>query len=373
MFDFFTFTIYLFLLFSIYFVNTNKSKDVLSYNDFTNRNMSLNIKEIISLILIGVIVAIRYEVGNDWYYYKEFFIDSEFINSDDFYFESGFFYLNQIFATNGFSYQTAFFFITVFTWFFVFKSVHRNYLSLFLFFIFCTEFFFWSMNGVRQFIAIAIYGFSIKYIVDRKIFYFILCIYFASLFHQTALFLLPTYILRNEIFAKRSFVMSFFVLSFAIGTNDSFMNVIEESLSGLVLLFQLERGIDYLIQSGGLSTDETISLGIGYYLFIFTNLIVIYFSDDIIKKNKELSIYFSLFFVGAVIYNLTYWSSELVRINQYFIYFKSFCLTLITYHSLYSKQSLFKAQLLILLFFINFLALIYISSNMSNPYRILLQ
>jgi len=335
--------------------------------------MSLNIKEIISLILIGVIVGIRYEVGVDWYYYKELYIDSGFINSDDFYFENGYFYLNQFFATNGFSYQTAFFFITVFTWFFIFKSVNRNYLSLFLFFIFCTEFFFWSMNGVRQFIAIAIYGFSIKYIIDKKFFHFLFWIYFASLFHQTALFLLPTYIFRNPIFAKRSFAMSFFVLSFAIGTNDSVMNVIEESLSGLVLLFQLERGIDYLIQSGGLSTDETLSLGIGYYLFIFTNLIVIYFSDDIIKKNKELSIYFSLFFVGTVIYNLTYWSSELVRINQYFIYFKSFCLTLITYHSLHSKQSLFKAQLLIFLFFINFLALIYISSNMSNPYRILLQ
>lgn len=373
MFDIYTFFIYTTLLFSIYQLNKEKSLKRINVDSLFCDKFTLNVKEIISLLFIAVIVGFRYEVGNDWYNYKEFYLESGYISIDDYYFEPGYFYFNQILNKIGFSYQLTFFFLAAFTWYIVFKSLHKKYLAYLLFFIFCTEFFFWSMNGVRQFIAIVIFGFSIRFIIEKKIYKYILSLFFASLFHSSAILLLPAYFLRNKFFYNRYIFIILFIISFLFGTNPFTAQLIEQLLSNIILLLQLERGAEYLIQSGGLTriTEESISIGIGYYLFILTNFVVILLSRNIIDHNKKLSIYFTLFFMGSIIYNLTFWSPELIRVNQYFIYFKSFCLTFIVHYYFNFSNKKFIGSALILLFLINFLAMIYVSSNMSNPYRML--
>src|SRR5690606_22473386 len=86
-----------------------------------------------------------------------------------------------------------FFVVSFISWFFFFKAVPRTILPLFLFFMFATEYFFWGMNGVRQFIAMGIWLFSIKFIVSRNIKKYLFLILFASIFHKSVLLLIFIY------------------------------------------------------------------------------------------------------------------------------------------------------------------------------------
>lgn len=54
-------------------------------------------------------------------------------------------------------------------------------------------FFFEDMIQIRQGLAIGITFFSFKFILERKLFYFLICIFFAYSFHKTSIAFLPAY------------------------------------------------------------------------------------------------------------------------------------------------------------------------------------
>ncbi|PKG36542.1 EpsG family protein [Psychrobacter sp. Sarcosine-3u-12] len=93
-----------------------------------------------------------------------------------------------------------FFFITssivVYCYLSVIKKHSVNYtLSVFLFITLGVYTFFF--NGLRQGLAMAIFAFSLSYLLERRFFlYFLICLG-ASLFHITALFMIPFYFLVN--------------------------------------------------------------------------------------------------------------------------------------------------------------------------------
>lgn len=66
------------------------------------------------------------------------------------------------------------------------------------YFIFLIVLFSPSFNGVRQFIAVAIFFNSYKYIYNRNFKKYILLVVFASLFHKSALFLIPLYFVWSD-------------------------------------------------------------------------------------------------------------------------------------------------------------------------------
>ena len=128
---------------------------------YSKKRLSINIQYFLSLVIISIIVGYRYNVGVDWDGYRIAFIDSKNLTFEDNSFELGYFTISKIINLLGFSYQQFFFLINLITWYFIFKSIPKKLLFYFIFFLFCTEFFFWSMNGIRQFTAISIFLFSI--------------------------------------------------------------------------------------------------------------------------------------------------------------------------------------------------------------------
>jgi len=334
---------------------------------------TINYKHFLSLIIISIIVGYRYNVGVDWDGYRIAFLDSGSLTFQENSFEFGYFIINKTMNLLGFSYQQLFFLINFITWYFIYKSIPNRLLFYFIFFLFCTEFFFWSMNGIRQFTVISIFLFSIKYIVNRNLIKYLLMLSAASLFHKTALFLFPLYFIPYKRLYNLTIMVGIFCFSLFIGSISQVVSFIEQGVLGLTFLYNIQNSFldRYFVARGGLYINEDISLGLGYLFTVLTNLFLLVASRDIIKKNPNLKIYYLLFFIGAVIYNFSYSVQELTRLNQYFIIFKVHALTFMTYYFIHYSKKNFISYGLIFLFFILFLAVIYNSSNMSTPYRML--
>ena len=62
------------------------------------------------------------------------------------------------------------------------------------FFFMAFGIFFQSLNTVRNYLALALVVYSMKYVIDRKYVRFILCVLLAALFHKSALIVIPLYI-----------------------------------------------------------------------------------------------------------------------------------------------------------------------------------
>ena len=372
--DYMTYCIYIFLLAfsalgsSLFF--PKKQRWIINFE----KKQKLNIFYFITIILISFIVGFRYEVGVDWAGYK---LDFESIKNSpntsyyDQYYEWGFFNLNKLVAGLGFGYQWMFFTTAFISWYFLFKSVPLNILPLFIYFIFVDEYFFWSMNGVRQFAAISIWLFALKFLIDENIKAYIIAIICASLFHNSALLLLPLYFIPfNKLYSRFVWLIIYFVSLFPIFLIDLSRFYIYLELFIINLgqhIAPIDRYVRY-VDSDRLAAVET-QLGAGFIFKIIVNAIIIWLSLGVIKNYPKLKAYFVLFFMGVVIFNLFFEFQLVNRINNYFIIIRSILLSYTVYHYLKFKNYKFLMKGLMVMYFIIFIASIYNSSNKCCPYQ----
>jgi len=141
--------------------------------------------------------AFRYGNGADYFLYERIF--KTFCNGQIFHevksLELGYIVLTEICST--ISNSPFFFFlinallINIFFFWGIYKESCNVPLSILFFFI--TGTFFDSFNGLRQYIATAIIFCSYKYILEKNKKEFLLTVLLASLFHYSALIMIPIY------------------------------------------------------------------------------------------------------------------------------------------------------------------------------------
>lgn len=171
-----------------------------SFKDIPPRNFVLQVLRrlapsffILSIVPLLLLSAFRVGVGVDFNSYADWF--DNLYDYDYAYFEPGFTAMIRFIQLFTLDSQWLFIVSSLITLTLIFVST-RRYSPMFALsiFLFCTMgFFSHSLNLTRQFIAVAIILFSYGYIVDRKLFKYILSVIVASLFHQTALLMLPAY------------------------------------------------------------------------------------------------------------------------------------------------------------------------------------
>ena len=172
--------------------------------------------------------------------------------------------------------------VVVYLYLEVIRKYSVNYLlSVFLFITLGVYTFFF--NGLRQGIAMAIFTFSLPYLLERKIILYILVCLFASLFHITALFMIPFYFLVNLrikpiykilITFLGSLLLSRLLVTYIASTNDRYEGYTEvsESSGGILIL-----------------------------LFYFLILLFIYFIANIYKvRDEQFKKLFTFYGVGLV-------------------------------------------------------------------------
>ena len=172
--------------------------------------------------------------------------------------------------------------VVVYLYLKVIRKYSVNYLlSVFLFITLGIYTFFF--NGLRQGIAMAIFTFALPYLLERKIILYILVCLFASLFHITALFMIPFYFLVNLrikpiykilITFLGSLLLSRLLVTYIASTNDRYESYTEvsESSGGILIL-----------------------------LFYFLILLFIYFIANIYKvRDEQFKKLFTFYGVGLV-------------------------------------------------------------------------
>jgi len=157
----------------------------------------------VSFLLIFLFLALRYNFGNDYKNYLNGFLDINRQNTINYHdkfghFEIGWVFLNRQFRDLGFFVMTAFLALVNCLIYYKFikkyTPVQYYWLAVFLY-IFNADFMLTHLSAMRQSIAIGLFIFSIDYLYKKDAIRYFLCIGLASLFHSSALILLPVYFL----------------------------------------------------------------------------------------------------------------------------------------------------------------------------------
>ncbi len=150
---------------------------------------------ILTIFALIFFSAVR-SVGSDWLMYKNIYLTQLYPLR----FDEGYKYIMKIFYL---VFKNNYFWFTMFNSSIIvgliystIKKQSKNiYLSLFFFIV--LGFYTKSYNIMKQMFAVAITFYASKYLVSRNVVKYICCIGFASLFHKTALIMIPFYWLSN--------------------------------------------------------------------------------------------------------------------------------------------------------------------------------
>ena len=182
-------------------------------NSEINGSIFLFSKTLLGIWLASIppmfISAVRYNVGTDYFdtYYTGFYRilnESKFDN-----FEIGYLLLNkiiQLFTDNVFVLFiiTSILFVS-FTYASIYELSYCIPISILMFFF--TRYYFIGMNGVRQFIAISIATYSLKYVLKKDLKRFLLYIILACSFHYSTILFAPVWFLNNLKINKKRLVV----------------------------------------------------------------------------------------------------------------------------------------------------------------------
>ena len=267
----------------------------------------------IAFFILFLFLALRYDYGND---YKAYFNGFNEINSiktvnyfgRDYQFEAGWVYLCRIFAPFGFFSMVAF--LALFNCWVYYRFIRQYvplgyyWLAVFIY-VFSPGMMLTNSTAMRQSVAIGFFLLAIDFINQQKSFRYFLLIGLASLFHQSALVLLPFYFvgrlnLRLKWYWQGVLIVLFLSL-FLYGKSISpFINSIVSST------FKQYEIYDEGSQFGS---------GLGVLLLSFFYCLVLYWDQYQDTKN---AILFKFSFISYLFIPLGLILLMLVRIGMYF-------------------------------------------------------
>lgn len=163
------------------------------------RNVKYGLK--ISFILIFIFLALRYMFGNDYIAYLNVFEEINDFNEYDFFertnrMEIGWLFLCRLFRPFGFFAMIAVLavFNSVIYYNFIKKYVpiELYWFAVFIY-VFSPGFMLTQLTAMRQSLSILVFIFSLDYLFKKEAIRFFLCVGLATLFHNSAIILIPIY------------------------------------------------------------------------------------------------------------------------------------------------------------------------------------
>jgi len=318
-----------------------------------------NIRLAFILLFIVWVAGIREaQPGTDYSNYLRFYnyiLDHGKIG--DFFKENelGWEYLNLSFAWLGVPSGVFFGLVSGIAWFFFIKGSYRFQflLPLMIFFVMSSGFFFWTLNGLRQSIAIMIFFYSIKFLLEKDPWRYTLWISIASLFHISVIIMLPLYLIKDVKFNKKVFGI-LYIVSIILSGNGWFLSI----MSDLIMFFGSKIGIlssymRYLGTDTYAISEERVRSGLGVLVSILATFYILYKSDYVLNKQPKLRIYYIVFFIGIIMSNI-FFSVEIIgRIALYFKITFAIVMASTIYYSTHKYERVINT-LLILIYFAMF-------------------
>lgn len=285
-----------------------------------------------SVFLLILVSSIRWNVGTDWYSYSDFYRDILMYHSNPYnYMETGFTYYNLFFHYLGAPYSVL---LAVSACLMIGLKAkvffeHRKVMMICLFMFYC--YYLADIFGVRQYLAIAICVYALRYVVSKRFLPFFILVCIASSIHVTSIMFLLAYWLYSIRYSPVLLYVVLFV-SFIGG----FINIGEKAAEVVMNLVGVNSRVgikllDYLKHS-----EETVpgnpyvSYAIGVAkralflpLFIYRQRFV----DE--EYRSKYTGYLNLLVFGNVIYLLFMLSLPIIaRLSTGFLFFEIFIISL---------------------------------------------
>lgn len=199
-------------------------------------------------------------------------------------------------------------------------------------FFFLSDYLAFSLNCVRQAVALTIVLYSYQYIVQKSIWKYIICIVLASLFHKSALMCIPLYYINRYNHVppiKIQFILFFLFLLFG----NKILSIVLSTLDGIsdmiIYSAQIER-----IKSNELQIKEGSGLGVIFHCFKY--IILILYSKIFYNKYAKIGfpIFYNTMFIGICLYVTAMYDMYLSRFTLYFRICDIFILSFFFFDSL---------------------------------------
>ena len=253
----------------------NFHKKSIFIKSFSNKIYRINIDlvKFIPMIPLAIIAGIRYGVGQDYFYtYVPVFNKVLLGEATKAWGDIGYTFLNILVAHYTDDYAGIFILTSCMFIYFTFKAIYEDSDSIPLSIILLVfmGYYFCFMNGVRQMLATSILLFSIKYIKQRNIKKFFICILGASLIHLSALIFIPVYFLYTIKWNNKTMIFSI-ICSYALSS------IFSKIMMWIISFTKYNWYLDsiYKAERGGI-----VMILINLAIFIFSIL----FNSD--KKNE---------------------------------------------------------------------------------------
>jgi hypothetical protein len=272
----------------------------------------------LSIFILFIFLSIRYEYGNDYNNYLKLFYEinsysnfsfSKFIIKGN---EFGWVYLNYLFEPFGFFAMQLF--LAAFSCFILYRFI-KKYVS--------PKYYWWAIfiytfqpyhmlvqsSAMRQSVAISLFLLAIEFLIEKKIFHYVVIILFGTLFHSTAYFLLPLVLLSYfNIQLKFKYIILIVFLFFGvIMFADEIFNQVQQFIS---LYFKKEY-------SGHINEDvEEVTFGIGFILNFILYIILFYYAQH--QNSVWKIIILNIVIISFLIIPLTFSLPLISRLNFYF-------------------------------------------------------
>lgn len=305
-------------LFMAYFVSAQYKKEYCAGfgNRGTERQVLLNKILVFGIFMILFLLsALRIGIGNDYWTYRQGFL---YIMGGDrtLSYEIGFKLLVKALQTVfGFdNYRVVFAVMSFFTCAFFVKSLYDlSDLFVFSFFLFMANgFYFMSFSNVRYYFALGICMYAMKYVFNRDYVKFVLWVLLAATFHQTALLVIPAYLIAYYLkWTKKTIWLAPAAIAILVGGKALVRKVI-------FIFYPFYEG-DLLFD-----TEDISYINIAKCLAIF--VFALFFYRQTIKGDRKLETYFNLNLFALLLYAFGYYIPETSRICYYLIISQVFLL-----------------------------------------------
>lgn len=301
---------------------------------------------VIPIILLFYLLSfLRWERGTDWASYRFIFENSssEYIQIM---YEFLFVKLNTFIYSTTEDYSVLLF-AQASIIFFCFFYIIRKYseapvLSVLVWFSLSLA----SVFFTRQTIAVSICILALHFIIQRKVYLFLLTVFIAMLFHKSALIFFPAYWIYYLNLSRKQIIFVL-IASFALtSVAGSLLTVIGSSDLGSVSTrstVYMEAGTDESFGSS-YSPMETMIRGVSYRLFLISIFIIFLFKN---YENSQFRGIFNLYLMSVVLFILFVpISVALIRFSGYYEIFQIFLYPILI---LQTKNKIVKNLVLLLL------------------------
>lgn len=328
---------------------------------------------VVALIIYSIIFGLRYGVGVDFFgylnIYEKFRLSGgDILLREDF--EEGFLFIIKQLGYRNIHYGWFFGIIAFLQIFLVFYSVKKDkYIYPFLvitFFLGCSWLNF--ANGLRQILVMCLFFVSLRYATNKQFIWYYLFLCLAVLFHTSAIVLFLIYPLlwfKEEWFSNIKLQMFLLVLSLCLMRFDIILYLVDYIERGAILLgydsFFEKRYADRVLR-------EHISLGIGFYINLFIDIICIIFSTEVKHwfRHRFIVYIYNLYFVGTLLFYIFINSAIIGRLNYYFYGFRFLFAAYVLYYLFYKRREFF--YILLALFFLTYVAVLYRAESNTAMY-----